>query len=224
VSPIQIAAALAALGDGGLYRAPRVIDRITGAASADETPPAPAPRRVVRPETAAAMLAIMATVFEGGKQAGTASSIVVPGFRCGGKTGTAHKWDPVARQYATTRYLSSFGGLAPIDRPRLAIVVFVDEPSGGDYYGGKVAGPVFATIASEALRYLGVPGEPIECPPPPPGPPPNPLLVVLPPKTCLPPPKPGAPAAVVASAAAAPSPLLPAAPAPVPAPPPSPQP
>lgn len=228
VSPIQIAAALAALGDGGLYRAPRVIDRITGAAGVDETPPAPAPRRVVRPETAAAMLSILATVFEGGKQAGTASSIVVPGFRCGGKTGTAHKWDPVARQYATNRYLSSFGGLAPVDRPRLAIVVFVDEPSGGDYYGGKVAGPVFASVASEALRYLGVPGEPIVCPPPPPGPAPNPLLVVLPPKTCLPPPKPGAPGAAAAvasvSAPALYSPGLAPGPAPAPAPPPSPQP
>jgi cell division protein FtsI (penicillin-binding protein 3) len=146
----------------------------------------------MRPETAAAVLAMMATVFEGGKQAGSAASLVVPGFRCGGKTGTARKWDPVARQYAD-RYLSSFAGLAPVDRPRLAIVVFVDEPSGGDYYGGKVAGPVFAAIASEALRYLGVPGEPLECPPPTPGTPPvNPLAGPLPPRTCVAPARPTA--------------------------------
>lgn len=188
VTPLQIAAALAALGDGGLYRAPRIIDRITDAAGAELPAPAPppAPRPAVRPETARTMLAMMATVFEGGRQPGTASSLVVPGFRCGGKTGTAHKWDAAAKQYATDRYLSSFAGLAPVDRPRLAIVVLVDEPSGGDYYGGKVAGPVFATVASEALRYLGVPGEPLECPPPPPGPPVNPLLVTLPARTCVP--------------------------------------
>ncbi len=204
VTPLQVAAALAALGDGGLYRAPRIIDRVDGAAGAPGAvrPPAPAPRRVIRPETAAAMLAIMGSVFEGGKQPGTAGSLIVPGFRCGGKTGTAHKWDPALRRYAEDRYLSTFAGLAPVDRPRLAIVVFVDEPSGGDYYGGKVAGPVFAAIASEALRYLGVPGEPLVCPPPPPGPPVNPLLAILPPKTCVPPGRP-APAAAPASPAAA---------------------
>ena len=193
MTPLQLAAALAALGDGGVYRAPRIVDRVTGAEGA--APPAlappPPPRRVIRAEAAAAVLAMMATVFEGGKQPGSAGSLVVPGFRCGGKSGTARKWDPVARQYATDRYLSSFAGLAPVDQPRLAIVVFVDEPRGGDYYGGKVAGPVFAAIASEALRYLGVPGEPLECPPPAPGtPPPNPLAGPLPPKTCVAPARP----------------------------------
>jgi cell division protein FtsI (penicillin-binding protein 3) len=194
VTPLQMAAALAAIGDGGMYHAPRIVDRITDPAGAARPAPAPPPpRRVMRPETAAAVLAMMASVFEGGKQAGSAASVVVPGFRCGGKTGTARKWDPVARQYATDRYLSSFAGLAPVDRPRLAIVVFVDEPRGGDYYGGKVAGPVFAAIASEALRYLGVPGEPLECPPPAPGaPPPNPLAGPLPPKTCVAPARPAA--------------------------------
>jgi cell division protein FtsI (penicillin-binding protein 3) len=195
VTPLQMAAALAALGDDGTYRAPRIVDRVTDAAGAAQHAPPPPPRRVVRPETAAAMRAMLGAVFEGGKQGGTAASLVVPGFRCGGKTGTAHKWDPVARHYALDRYLSSFVGLAPIDRPRLAIVVFIDEPSGRDYYGGKVAGPVFAAIASEALRYLGVPGEPLECPPPPPGPRPNPQLVTLPPRTCVVPARPGAAAA-----------------------------
>jgi membrane peptidoglycan carboxypeptidase len=109
------------------------------------------------------MLAMLATVFEKGQgegtTQGTAASIYVPGFRCGGKTGTAHKYDPALRGYSPNRYLSSFAGLAPIDNPRLAIIVMVDEPSGGDYYGGKVAGPVFARVASESLRYLGVPGD-----------------------------------------------------------------
>jgi cell division protein FtsI (penicillin-binding protein 3) len=206
VTPLQIAAALAALGDDGMYRAPRIVDRITDTAGTVQTPPPP-PRRVIRPETAAAMRAMMATVFEGGAQAGTAVSLVVPGYRCGGKTGTAHKWDPIAKQYAPNRYLSSFAGLAPIERPRLAIVVLVDEPSGGDYFGGKVAGPVFAAIASEGLRYLGVPGEPVECPPRPPGPQPDPL----PARTCL------SPKATTAAAAAAPASPQPDAAAPPPA-------
>jgi cell division protein FtsI (penicillin-binding protein 3) len=195
VTPLQIAAALAALGDGGVYRAPRIIDRI---GDADRRPLPPA-RQVVRPETAATMLGIVGTIFEGGRQPGTASSLVVPGFRCGGKTGTAHKWDPAARKYADNRYLSSFAGLAPVDHPRLAIVVLIDEPSGGDYYGGKVAGPVFATIASEALRYLGVPGEPIACAAKPAGP----VGEIVPPRTCVPA-RPGGAAATSAPSAAPP--------------------
>ena len=188
VTPLQIAAAMAVLGGDGMYYPPRIIDRIDGRDGRDgrDGPAASAtPRRVVRPETAAAMRAMLATVFESGVQAGTAGSLVVPGYRCGGKSGTAHKWDAAARKYADSRYLSSFAGLAPIDKPRLAIAVLVDEPSGGDYFGGKVAGPVFASVASEALRYLGVPGEPLECPPRPPGPQPNPLTTVLPAKTCV---------------------------------------
>ena len=88
---------------------------------------------------------------------------MVPGFRAGGKTGTAYKLDPVTKRYSVDKYLSSFAGLVPIAAPRLAIVVIIDEPSAGSHYGGKVAGPAFAQIASASLRYLGVPGDaPIE--------------------------------------------------------------
>jgi len=112
---------------------------------------------------------MLESVFEGGKEGGTAKELVVPGFRCAGKTGTAHKYDPATKRYADHRYLSSFAGLAPAENPRLAIVVLIDDPSGGDYFGGKVAGPVFAKVASESLRYLGVPGMTLQCPPRPPG-------------------------------------------------------
>jgi cell division protein FtsI (penicillin-binding protein 3) len=161
VTPLQIATALAAIGNHGEYRPPRIVDEVDDADAtvlyrADVTP-----RQVISERTASQMLAMLGSVFDKGKQGGTASQIDVPGFRCAGKTGTAHKYDPETHQYAADRYLSSFAGLAPLDHPRLAIVVMVDEPSGGDYYGGKVAGPVFATLASEALRYLGVPGDPI---------------------------------------------------------------
>ncbi|HEX7839231.1 MAG TPA: penicillin-binding transpeptidase domain-containing protein [Kofleriaceae bacterium] len=165
VTPLQIAAGLAAFGDRGHYVEPRIIERIVDGDGTVLYRPQPAERQVVSERTASQMLAMLASTFEGGKLRGTAAAIVVPGFRCGGKTGTAHKYDPATRAYAPDRYLSTFAGLAPIDHPRLAIVVLVDDPSGGDYFGGKVAGPVFARVASEALRYLGVPGEPAVCPP-----------------------------------------------------------
>ena len=165
VTPLQIAAALAAIGNGGTYHAPRIVEEVVdgdGKVLARNTAEG---RRVLSPKSAAQMVAMLASAFEKqngpGTLGGTAASINVPGFRCGGKTGTAHKYDPAIKAYSPDRYLSSFAGLAPIDNPKLAIVVMVDEPSGGDYYGGKVAGPVFGTIASESLRYLGVPGEQI---------------------------------------------------------------
>ena len=155
VTPLQIAAALAAIGNHGIYHAPRIVDEIVDGDGTVLLHTEPAEHRVIAERTAEQMMAMLGTVFEKG---GTGEAILVAGYRCGGKTGTAHKYDPETKQYAPDRYLSSFAGLAPLDHPRIAVVAMVDEPSGGDYYGGKVAGPVFATVASETLRYLDVPG------------------------------------------------------------------
>lgn len=166
VTPLQITAAVAAIGNRGVWHAPRIVAKVTTDRGEELPRPetaagtAVASVAAIRPETAARMLPMLASVFEGGAKAGTAAKVVVDGFRCGGKSGTAHKLDPVTKTYSPTRYLSSFAGLAPIGAPRLAILVLIDEPSGGDYFGGKIAAPVFAKVASESLRYLGVPGEP----------------------------------------------------------------
>ncbi len=160
VTPLQVAAAIAAIGNRGVWNAPRIVAKVTSDRGEVLVRPVAAPVVALRPQTAAAMLPMLGSVFEGGVKAGTASKIIVDGFRCGGKSGTAHKFDPVAKAYSPSKYLSSFAGLAPIDEPRLAILVLVDEPSGGDYFGGKIAAPVFAKVASESLRYLGVPGDP----------------------------------------------------------------
>jgi cell division protein FtsI (penicillin-binding protein 3) len=190
VTPLQLAGAIAAIGNDGIYTPPRIVDSVTSRDGSVLYHANGEPRRVVSSKTAGQLRAMMGTVFEGGKLGGTGKDITVPGFVCGGKTGTAHKWDPVAKKYAESNYLSSFIGLAPIDNPRLAIVVLVDDPDGGDYFGGKVAGPVFAKVASESLRYLGVPGATLQCPPPVPN---AHLLATIPPKTCvIPAPKPGA--------------------------------
>ncbi len=138
-----------------------VVARVTDAAGATLYEPAPEPRRAIAPETAAAMKTILASVFDKGKDGGTAKDHRRSRVRAGGgkhRHGSS-KYDPVTKKYADDRYLSSFAGLAPIDAPRIAVVVMVDDPSGGDYYGGKVAGPVFAVVASQVLRYLGVPSE-----------------------------------------------------------------
>jgi cell division protein FtsI (penicillin-binding protein 3) len=165
ISPLQLAAAMAAIGNDGLYTEPRIVDSVTDVDGNTVYRGQGASRQVIAPKHAAEMRAMLAAVFDKGVGEhalnGTAASVKVQGFKCGGKTGTAHKYDHALRGYSPNRYLSSFAGLAPIDHPRLAIIVMIDEPNGGQHYGGAVSGPVFAQIASESLRYLGVPGDPL---------------------------------------------------------------
>ncbi|HQR58062.1 MAG TPA: penicillin-binding protein 2 [Azonexus sp.] len=85
---------------------------------------------------------------------GTAPKARVPGYRVGGKTGTAYKIE--GGQYVR-KYIASFVGLAPIGDPRLVVAVMIDEPTGGAHYGGDVAGPVFSQIMGGSLRTLGIP-------------------------------------------------------------------
>ena len=84
---------------------------------------------------------------------GTAPKAQIPGYRVGGKTGTAYKIE--GGQYVR-KYVASFVGLAPVSDPRLIVAVMIDEPSSGAHYGGDVAGPVFARVMSGALRTLGI--------------------------------------------------------------------
>ena len=108
--------------------------------------------RVMTPETAQAVLAMLETVTQDG---GTAPQARVVGYRVAGKTGTAHKL--IGGTYALDKYISSFVGLAPASDPRLVVAVMVDEPSGRDYYGGLVAAPVFSRVMAGALRFMAVP-------------------------------------------------------------------
>ena len=85
---------------------------------------------------------------------GTALQAAVPGYRVGGKTGTAKKLENGG--YADKRYNSLFVGMAPMSDPNLVMVIMVDEPTAGKYYGGLVAAPVFAKVMAGALRLLNV--------------------------------------------------------------------
>jgi cell division protein FtsI (penicillin-binding protein 3) len=114
---------------------------------------------VLKESTAREVTRMLGHVFDKGKSGGTARDLDVPGYRAGGKTGTARKIDPDTGTYSEERYLSSFIGLAPLAAPRIAVLVIIDEPRGEDYYGGRVAGPPFAAIVSQTLRYLGVPAD-----------------------------------------------------------------
>ncbi len=109
-------------------------------------------RPAISPATAAAVRHMLEMAVQPG---GTAPKAQVVGYRVAGKTGTAHKL--AGKGYAANKYVSSFVGFAPVSQPRLIVAVMIDEPSGGQYYGGSVAGPVFANVMGSALRLLGVP-------------------------------------------------------------------
>jgi cell division protein FtsI (penicillin-binding protein 3) len=87
--------------------------------------------------------------------AGTSPDAAVPGYRVGGKSGTAYKHS--GRGYDKSKYRASFVGMAPMPNPRVVIAVSVDEPTAGSHFGGQVSGPVFSAIAGDTLRSLNVP-------------------------------------------------------------------
>ncbi len=115
-----------------------------------DTPPLHG-KPVFSEQTAREVRAMLESVTQPG---GTATLAQVPGYRVGGKTGTAMKIE--GGVYAN-KYVSSFVGLGPISNPRLIVAVMIDEPSGGKHYGGEVAAPVFSEVMAGSLRALGVP-------------------------------------------------------------------
>ena len=151
VTPLHLAAAYTAFANSG-YRVPLRLVETAGDLRE--------PEQVMRAETAAQVLAMMEQVT--GRD-GTARQARIPGYRVAGKTGTSHK--AVAGGYAKDRYVSVFVGLAPASAPRFVMVVVVDEPNNGVFYGGAVAAPVFARVVESALRLFHVPPDNLPSPP-----------------------------------------------------------
>ena len=114
-----------------------------------------APVRVISERTANELVS---RVFELVVEEGTAKDGRLDGFRAAGKTGTAQKYDRASNTYNSGKYTASFVGFVPVERPRLSMIVVLDEPWEG-YYGGQVCAPVFRDIARQVLRYLRVPPE-----------------------------------------------------------------
>ncbi|MGE0313079.1 MAG: peptidoglycan D,D-transpeptidase FtsI family protein [Lautropia sp.] len=113
--------------------------------------------RVIRPETARAVRHMLELAVS---DKGTAPQARIPGYRVGGKTGTARK---IENGRYVKKYVASFVGLAPMSDPRIVVAVMIDEPGTKRQYGGEVAAPLFATIAGDALHLLHVePDAPFE--------------------------------------------------------------
>ncbi len=145
VTPMQMAAAYAAIANGGTLRAPRIVKAI-----GDRQAPTPRGRRVISARTSATLRDMLEGVLGPG---GTASGAAIDGYHLAGKTGTAEKAENGV--YSKTKYVASFVGFAPARNPRLLTLVMVDEPQ-GDIYGGSVAAPAWRDIMSFSLNYLRI--------------------------------------------------------------------
>jgi len=151
---VQLAAAFSAVANGGMLMKPYLVEKITDAEGNILKEVTPQERhRVISPKTAKALAAMMEGVTVEG---GTGTSASVDGYRVAGKTGTAQKVDPVTRGYSVDKRTASFIGFVPLNKPRLTILVVIDEPKTSPY-GGVVAAPAFSAIAQQALCYLKVP-------------------------------------------------------------------
>ena len=141
VSLLQLARAYTVFAADGELKSPSLV-KLDSPQSGDQ---------VISPATARAVRDMLEMVVEPG---GTAPRAQIVGYRVAGKTGTAHKLENGS--YTNDRYVSSFVGMAPASNPRLIVAVMLDEPSAGQYYGGRVAAPVFSQVMAGSLRILGV--------------------------------------------------------------------
>lgn len=152
VTPVQLVAAIAAIANDGKYMKPYYVKEITapnGAVVHEFHPKEEA--MVIHPDIAQRMKGILQGVVD----EGTAKPAKMKDITAAGKTGTAQK--VVDGTYSHSKFVASFIGFAPVDDPKLAVVVTVDTPR-SSYYGGTVAAPVFKEVVQDALRYLAAKG------------------------------------------------------------------
>jgi cell division protein FtsI (penicillin-binding protein 3) len=142
VTPLQLGQAYAVLASGGIRRPATFLRQEA----------VPAGERILPAWVAQQVNSMLEEVT--GPQ-GTALTARVAGYRVGGKTGTVRK--SIAGGYSDKKYLAVFAGMAPVSDPRLVMVVMVNEPDNGKYYGGQVAAPVFSRVMSGALRLMAIP-------------------------------------------------------------------
>lgn len=143
ISTLQLARAYAAIANGGVICPASYIKLNTAPADC---------QRIMSAQTSKQIMAMLSTVTQAG---GTGVLANIPGFDIAAKTGTSHQAAP--HGYYANRYNSQFVGIVPMNDPQLVIAVHLDNPKGYFYsFGGHSAGPIFAQIAMNSLRVLGV--------------------------------------------------------------------
>jgi len=146
VTPLQLARAYAAIGNGGRLHEATFVKGANGRAV-----------QVIDPAIAAQLMGMMETVI--GPE-GTARRAAVLGYRVAGKTGTSRKAS--GGGYAARRHVAVFVGLVPASNPKFAMAVVIHDPQGAEYGGGAVSAPIFHHVMEGALRLMDVPPDNID--------------------------------------------------------------
>lgn len=152
VSALQLIAATSAVANKGILMKPYVVQAITDHNGRLIKRFGPSKiRKVISEKTAETLGRIMQTVITEG---GTGVNAALEGYSVCGKTGTAQKIDENGG-YSSEKYVASFVGFAPVENPKIAVLVVVDEPQ-KQHYGSIVAAPAFKAIAQKTLDYMHI--------------------------------------------------------------------
>jgi stage V sporulation protein D (sporulation-specific penicillin-binding protein) len=152
VSALQMASAFATIANDGVRVQPRIIKEIRQADGTVFSATEPQPTQVVTAETARDVRSMLRQVVV----AGTGKRAQLNGYTSAGKTGTAWKFNAKTKRVDSSKYVSSFIGMAPADNPSVVIAVVMDEPRGGARDGGQVSAPVFREIAEQILPEMNI--------------------------------------------------------------------
>ncbi|MBQ0084255.1 MAG: PASTA domain-containing protein, partial [Clostridiales bacterium] len=152
VTPIQMITAISAAVNGGNLVQPHVLEKVLdNSGNIVKSVGTTVKRQVISETTSATMRKMMEAVVS----QSTSKNMYVAGYKTGGKTGTSQK---VAENISANKdnlYIASYAAVAPADNPEIAVLVMIDEPSAGQYYGSAVSAPIGAEILTEVLPYLG---------------------------------------------------------------------
>jgi cell division protein FtsI (penicillin-binding protein 3) len=151
VTLMQLASAYATIANDGVSMTPSVVRGTVGSDGRLAPRPRRDGRKVISPETAAAVRTMLEEAVTG--EHGTGALAAVPGYTVAGKTGTARK--PAPEGGYSDRYVATFAGFAPVEDPQIVVAVMVDEPT--PFWGGVVAAPLFSEVMEAALIARRVP-------------------------------------------------------------------
>lgn len=153
VTPIQLATAVCAAVNGGYLVQPHVVKQeLDVDGNVVKNYDTVQKRQVISKETSETICTLLESVVDGGG----GKNAYVSGYRIGGKTGTSQKLAKENSDPDSKPRVSSFCGFAPVDDPQLVVLVMLDEPHGGNIYGGTIVAPVAGKIFADALPYIGI--------------------------------------------------------------------
>lgn len=153
VTPLQLVTAMSAVANDGVLLKPHIVKEIRNAdGSVYLQNERTEVRRVIESSTDKTLMGLLEQVVA----TGGGHKAAVKGYRIAGKTGTAQKIREDGAGYMDGRYIASFCGFAPVEDPRVTVLVIIDDPTLGSYYGGQIAAPVAGRIFAQLMRYLHI--------------------------------------------------------------------